>query len=72
LPAAIAVVAGERLGELWCAGDEVEGFDLTQAHPVQPGECAVEVVGELVLDRVELDGESGLVHGPDFTARSDP
>ena len=34
-----------------------------QAHAGQPGECAVEILGELVVDCVDLDGEGGLVHG---------
>jgi hypothetical protein len=56
-------VAAESLGELCGAVDEVEGLDMTQAHAGQPGECAVEILGELVVHCVELDGEGGLVHG---------
>ena len=41
-------VAGERLGELWCAGNEVEGFDVAQAHPGQPGEYLFSRPGELL------------------------
>ena len=47
-------VTGERFGELCGPAGEVEG-STTQAHGGQPG-VFVEIVGELVLHRVELDG----------------
>ena len=56
-------VAGKRLGELCGPVDEAEGLDITQTHAGQPGECAVEILGELVVHCVDLDGEGGLVHG---------
>ena len=62
-------VAVEGLAELGRAGDEVEGFDLAQAHAGEPGEGVVEALVEVLLDAVELHGERWCGHG--VAVRSD-
>jgi hypothetical protein len=55
-------VLRERLGESVGPIDEGERLHLPDAHRGQPGEGAVGVRHEVVVHRVELDGELRLGH----------
>ena len=52
-------VALEAIGQSLGAVHEVEGLDILKSHGGETGEGAVKVLGELVTNGVELDGERG-------------